>query len=370
MYAWAEIDSPEGGLTTDAWCEKYGLTRMMTQEELIELAMFCSCSPRATRKSTKNSQTSRCAPASAAMWIKPSRRITSLQSVCLTLPSRAARRAGRPPRCVLEEYQAADKTNIKGVNAWGSDGFEDYAIHQAGADLHDDAGSRDGSHAPDKRRGVHRRSALCGWLHRNAFRLRKGLAVHDEHCALHGKFRTEICSDYFRHFIEALVEFFKNGTIPAPHSETLSIISAWGALMELKRPPGHLGQSPEGLSLSLQKTVTTHASLTAKGFFQKRDYAAIKEQQVERYWCLAHDFCYDKNDIKKIVFLAKQTLWKTIFFYSCENVRLFLRFRRGGVGEFGERAAGTPGTELAMLQYGENRLRYRSNRARSISLWR
>ena len=22
VYAWAEIDSPEGGLTTDAWCEK------------------------------------------------------------------------------------------------------------------------------------------------------------------------------------------------------------------------------------------------------------------------------------------------------------------------------------------------------------
>lgn len=21
VYAWAEIDSPEGGLTTDAWCE-------------------------------------------------------------------------------------------------------------------------------------------------------------------------------------------------------------------------------------------------------------------------------------------------------------------------------------------------------------
>lgn len=29
-----------------------------------------------------------------------------------------------------EEYQAADKTNIKGVNAWGPNGFEDYAIHQ------------------------------------------------------------------------------------------------------------------------------------------------------------------------------------------------------------------------------------------------
>ena len=43
---------------------------------------------------------------------------------------------------------------------------------------------------------------------------------------------------HFRHFIEALVEFFKNGTIPAPHSETLSIISAWGALMEAEKTPG------------------------------------------------------------------------------------------------------------------------------------
>ena len=30
----------------------------------------------------------------------------------------------------------------------------------------------------------------------------------------------------------------KNGTIPAPHSETLSIISAWGALMEAEKTPG------------------------------------------------------------------------------------------------------------------------------------
>lgn len=30
------------------------------------------------------------------------------------------------------------------------------------------------------------------------------------------------------------------------------------------------------------KTVTTHASLTAKGFFEKRGYTVVKEQQVER----------------------------------------------------------------------------------------
>lgn len=39
-YAWGEIDSPKGGLTTDAWCEKYGVTRCATIEELCEKADF------------------------------------------------------------------------------------------------------------------------------------------------------------------------------------------------------------------------------------------------------------------------------------------------------------------------------------------
>ena len=63
----------------------------------------------------------------------------------------------------------------------------------------------------------------------------------------------EICSDYFRHFIEALVEFFKNGTIPAPHSETLSHHQRLGRPYGSRKDPRRLGQSPEGLSLSLQK---------------------------------------------------------------------------------------------------------------------
>lgn len=35
-YAYAEIDSPKGGLTTDAWCEKFGVERVDTIDELIE----------------------------------------------------------------------------------------------------------------------------------------------------------------------------------------------------------------------------------------------------------------------------------------------------------------------------------------------
>ena len=131
VYAWAEIDSPEGGLTTDAWCEKYGLTRMMTQEELIEKSdVLLVLAPRDPKKHEELANLAlrsgkRCyvdktfAPDHFA-----AKRMLDLaeQSGTPCWSSSALRFA--------EEYQAADKTNIKGVNAWGPNGFEDYAIHQ------------------------------------------------------------------------------------------------------------------------------------------------------------------------------------------------------------------------------------------------
>ena len=137
-----------------------------------------------------------------------------------------------------EEYQAADKTNIKGVNAWGPNGFEDYAIHQlepifmmmqapATEVMHL---INDEVYTGVLRFADGRTATLSGYAKGSPFMM--NIARSTENSVL------EICSDYFRHFIEALVEFFKNGTIPAPHSETLSIISAWGALMEAEKTPG------------------------------------------------------------------------------------------------------------------------------------
>lgn len=137
-----------------------------------------------------------------------------------------------------EEYQAADKTNIKGVNAWGPNGFEDYAIHQlepifmmmqapATEVMHL---TNDEVYTGVLRFADGRTATLSGYAKGSPFMM--NIARSTENSVL------EIRSDYFRHFIEALVEFFKNGTIPAPHSETLSIISAWGALMEAEKTPG------------------------------------------------------------------------------------------------------------------------------------
>ena len=49
------------------------------------------------------------------------------------------------------------------------------------------------------------------------------------------------------------------------------------------------------LEQAVQGKITTHASITAKPFFEKRGYKVVKEQQVERQGIFLTNFCMEKN---------------------------------------------------------------------------
>ena len=49
------------------------------------------------------------------------------------------------------------------------------------------------------------------------------------------------------------------------------------------------------LEQAVQCKITTHASITAKPFFEKRGYKVVKEQQVERQGIYLINFCMEKN---------------------------------------------------------------------------
>ncbi|MDO4446071.1 MAG: GNAT family N-acetyltransferase [Bacillota bacterium] len=49
------------------------------------------------------------------------------------------------------------------------------------------------------------------------------------------------------------------------------------------------------LEQAVQGDITTHASVTAKPFFEKRGYKVVKEQQVERQGIFLTNFCMEKN---------------------------------------------------------------------------
>lgn len=49
------------------------------------------------------------------------------------------------------------------------------------------------------------------------------------------------------------------------------------------------------LEENAEGTITTHASLTAKTFFEKRGYKAVRKQQVERHGVLLTNFVMEKK---------------------------------------------------------------------------
>ena len=49
------------------------------------------------------------------------------------------------------------------------------------------------------------------------------------------------------------------------------------------------------LEQAVKGDITTHASITAKPFFEKRGYRVVKEQQVERQGIFLINFCMEKN---------------------------------------------------------------------------
>lgn len=49
------------------------------------------------------------------------------------------------------------------------------------------------------------------------------------------------------------------------------------------------------LEQAVRGDITTHASVTAKPFFEKRGYKVVKEQQVERQGIFLTNFCMEKS---------------------------------------------------------------------------
>lgn len=56
------------------------------------------------------------------------------------------------------------------------------------------------------------------------------------------------------------------------------------------------------LEQAVQVDITTHASITAKPFFEKRGFQVVKEQQVERQGIFLTNFCMEKKVKKNILF--------------------------------------------------------------------
>lgn len=63
------------------------------------------------------------------------------------------------------------------------------------------------------------------------------------------------------------------------------------------------------LEQRIRGNIVTHASITARPFFEKRGYTVVREQQVKRQGLVLVNFVMEKHAENRVFLPAKQTSW-------------------------------------------------------------
>ena len=243
-YAFAEIDSPLGGLTTGQWCGKNGVRRVDTIEELVALSdgivvlspdncerheALCRI-PLASGKPCYVDKTF--APTKAAA----ERIFANAEAHGTPCWSASALR-------FAAEYQGLDPKQVRAVSAWGPafgprPGFETYSIHMLEPVIM--------LMAARPTRVLAQRSGDCWYS--LAIEFSDGRAASITGFADGSPFMMNVVadggnrvisveSDYFGAFLQALVRFFETGVPPVAHAATIDVMAVREAgLAALERP--------------------------------------------------------------------------------------------------------------------------------------
>lgn len=239
-YAYAVIDSPKGGKTTDQWCEAFGVQRCFSIDELVQKSdVITVLSPdncefhealcQVPLRSGKRVYIDK----TFAPDVETGRRIFDLANQFDTpcYSSSALRFA--------EEYRALNRDQIAGIASVGGNAFEIYVIHQIEPIMML-------MQAPVKRLlGMSgpefytltlefsdgRLATINGYTHGLPFVLNVA-SKNGENQIVEAK------ENFFLPFIKELVRFYKDGIIPVSQEETLQIMAVRGAAAEALKKPG------------------------------------------------------------------------------------------------------------------------------------
>lgn len=226
-YAYAEIDSPNG-LTNDQWCEKFGVTRLNTIDEIIEKSdCIIVLSPDNPERHWDLCQK----PLRCGKRVYVDKTFALSKDIASKLVA-IAEENGTPffSTSALRfstELENFDKDNIVFINSRGPGNFDTYSIHQIepiiilmGSNVKRMMSIGSGKYESmviefeGGRRAV---MSHYGWT-----------GVDFNMNVNYADGRTKIVpqmSNYFPNFMSALCDFFKTGEIKAKHDETVSIMA-------------------------------------------------------------------------------------------------------------------------------------------------
>lgn len=237
-HAFGLIDSPRGGMTTDQWCEKYGVQKCETIEEVIaqcdglivlspdnaEMHLQLCELPLKSGKPTYVDKT-------FAPDEETAKKIFAFaeESGTPCYSTSALRYA--------TEYEGIDTAQVVGLNSWGPNDMEIYSIHQIEPIcMLMQARPTRVMYLPGKTCGtlnIQYADGRCATMSHYV----KGSPFAMNIALENGNKVLTVNSDFFHNFIVKLVEFFETKEIMVPHEETLNVMALRGAGIKASQNP-------------------------------------------------------------------------------------------------------------------------------------
>lgn len=239
VFAYAGIDSPIGGRTTEQWCQDMKISRCDTIEELVNNSdAIIVLSPDNSEKHEELCQ----------IPLK-SGKLTYIDKT-FTPDGPAAKRLfglagqyGTPCYSTsalryATEYSNVDTDGIIAINCWGPGKLENYSIHQLEPlmMLMKTPGKRV-MYLPDNQWYLlvieftdGRKGTISGYEEGSPFSMNI--------CAKSENQVITVESDFFHDFIVDLVDYFRCGVVKVPHDETINIMAIRGAATAAMDKPG------------------------------------------------------------------------------------------------------------------------------------
>lgn len=239
-YAWAKIDSPKGGMTTEQWCGKYGVQRLGSIGEVVEKSdCLIVLSPDNPEMHEELCQL----PLRSGKRVYVDKTFADDRATAMRIFD-IAEKSNTP--CFsssalrfAEEYRSIEKSGIQNIASWGPGPLDVYSIHQIepivslmGPDVKcvQYIGTKEWpvlllSFTDGRRACMSHHGWECPFTMSVDYvdGASKVAAVH---------------SDYFLAFVKQMADFFLNGDVSVSHEETIAVISIREAALKAALRPG------------------------------------------------------------------------------------------------------------------------------------
>ena len=240
LYAYAKIDSPSGGLSTNQWCKKYNIQKLDSIEAVVEVSDgIIVLSPNNPEQHEELCRL----PLESGKPVYVDKTFAETKEIAERIFT-IAKKHDTP--CYsssalryASEFEDIDCSQIDNITSWGPGTFTEYTIHQ----LEPIVAMMGTGISRIMYTGTEKWPAyVCEY----ADGRKAAISHHGWECPFtmavgfyDGSTKiVKIESDLFKNFICDLVDFFRTREVKVPHEDTIAIIAARESAIKAAKTPG------------------------------------------------------------------------------------------------------------------------------------